>query len=338
MVRRVSWRSVTLLCAGIGCAAIAFYLLADYASWPRPRLVTESDQIDLGALDPGTSEFQFRVLNAGRGLLRIDEVKSSCGCTIVAQCDAIPAGMAGIITGNVTVGRGLGSSKLFLLSNDPDHVHAVNLTWFGKGPPVVIPSKMSVCLRPKERCLRRIRVVYPAGYDLVCQGVSNTKMDFHCEVVRDEQIHEQDKTPIEDARTETAMLALQFSAPERHGSYLVEPVLHLAQRQLTYQVPLSLEIDVIGRIHTIPRQIFFGAADPDSLVNRRVHLQVVSEGHATDISVLSKPDFLECRFRKIEDRLGDLEVRVASAPPFDARHFVISLGDSSANRLRYVAH
>lgn len=329
MIRRVSWYSGAVLGICVVCAAITAYFVREYLFPAGARLVTEADQIDLGTLDPGTSEFELKVLNAGRGVLQIDKVKSSCGCTIVRECGAILAGTTGVVRGTIGVESGLGSAKLLLLSNDPDRIHVVYLRWFGKGPPVVTPSKMSLCLAPMERCERQIRIVYPAGHELVCRGVSNTTMDLQGDVVRVGDVQGLDETPIKDAHTRTAALSLRLSAPEKAGKYFIKSVLHFSQDQSTYEIPLCLEIEVVGKLRTIPRQIFFGGAAPDCLLNRCMHLHVVCGGKASDISVLSKPDFLECRFRELDDRSGDLEVRVVSKPPSDARHFSISLGDQT---------
>lgn len=329
MLRWVSRYWVTTCSIAVLGGAVVVCSIGKYVLCASPKLVLESDEIDLGASGLGTRAFQLKVLNVGRGVLKIEKVKSSCGCTIVAACDAIPGGSTGILRGQVAVQPGIGSSKLLLLSNDPDRVHAVNLNWFGKGPPSLVPSEMSVCLRPNERCVRQIRLIHSAQDEVVCQGVSDTELNLDCTIVSNQQARERSKVRIEDAETRTATLSLRFSAPEQPGSYSVKPVLHFSAAQVTSDVSLSLNIEVVGRIHTIPREIFFGAADPDSLVNRRVHLQVVSEGDASDISVISKPEFLECRLVKTEGRLGNLQVTVTSAPPADARDFVISLGDSS---------
>ncbi len=62
-----------------------------------PELVIEEPVFDFGTVEQGTSvEHTFRVRNTGRAELRIDHVKTSCGCLAgLASAPDIPRGARG---------------------------------------------------------------------------------------------------------------------------------------------------------------------------------------------------------------------------------------------------
>jgi len=112
--------------AGIGIAGIvlgalvAARALADDA----PHVVLPEPVWDFGTVEQGQKvEHVFRLSNRGSGVLRIDHVKSSCGCTVavVSARDVAPGG-DGRVTVTLDTGRMAGrtSKVVTVYTSDPD--------------------------------------------------------------------------------------------------------------------------------------------------------------------------------------------------------------------------
>jgi hypothetical protein len=89
----------------------------------EPRLVLEQETLDFGNIDPGSrnkAEFTFK--NGGNGVLKINKVKSTCGCTVpqLKKKSYLP-GESGKINVTYTANQRSGPVKkaLHILSNDP---------------------------------------------------------------------------------------------------------------------------------------------------------------------------------------------------------------------------
>jgi uncharacterized protein DUF1573 len=98
--------------------------VAAVADESRPRLVLEQGVFDFGAVDRGARvDHTFALPNRGTAMLRIDHVKSSCGCTVAVISDRdVPPG------GEARVGVSLDTARLAgrttktvnVYTNDPD--------------------------------------------------------------------------------------------------------------------------------------------------------------------------------------------------------------------------
>jgi hypothetical protein len=114
-VRRWSTAAVLGLCL----------LLPASSAWADdagPRLVVEGPVFDFGSVDRGTPvEHVFRVTNPGGILLRIEHVKSSCGCTVAAASGDVSPGGQGQITVHLDTERlaGRTSKTVTVYTNDP---------------------------------------------------------------------------------------------------------------------------------------------------------------------------------------------------------------------------
>jgi hypothetical protein len=90
---------------------------------PRPKLVVENTEVDLGIREPGPRlEFVFQLKNTGTAPLQITDLKPSCGC-LVPRCDReIPAGGSGSVTVTMESAalRGAIKKNLVVCSNDAE--------------------------------------------------------------------------------------------------------------------------------------------------------------------------------------------------------------------------
>jgi len=94
------------------------------AAEPRSRLVIEESVFDFGVVDQGAKvEHTFQLANRGDGELRIDHVKSTCGCTVgVVSAREVPPGGTGRVTVTLDTDRLVGHSTkvVTVYTSDPD--------------------------------------------------------------------------------------------------------------------------------------------------------------------------------------------------------------------------
>jgi len=119
MKRAVSF----LLAAGALCA------LLPAAAPAVPVLVTEPSNVDLGIVEGDeTVSFQVLLSNPGDSPLVIDEVGTSCGCTVAFLPDSVlEAGESVLLSGEFATRKMEGDVRkaIFLSTNDPFRARAV---------------------------------------------------------------------------------------------------------------------------------------------------------------------------------------------------------------------
>ncbi len=132
---------------------------------PRaPELVVEAASYEFGTVDRGTIvEHAFRLRNQGTAMLRIEHVKSSCGCTVaVASGREMPPGGETEVTVRLDTARVTGRTKktVTVYTNDPASP-ATGLTLTGQVATdlVVTPTPLYLGkIRRGEAVRRELRV------------------------------------------------------------------------------------------------------------------------------------------------------------------------------------
>src|SRR2546425_12237068 len=90
-----------------------------------PRLALEQRAFDFGTVERGAKvEHTFPLPNRGEGVLLIDHVESSCGCTVaVVSAHEVPHADERRVTGAVGTARSAGRANTLVAvhTNDPDN-------------------------------------------------------------------------------------------------------------------------------------------------------------------------------------------------------------------------
>jgi hypothetical protein len=115
-------------------------LVLSLAGWPavvhaEPRLIVRESVFDFGTVERGaTVEHTFTLANAGDAELRIENVKSSCGCTVaVTSARAVPPRGEARVTVTLDTARmaGTKTKTVTVYTNDPGSP-ATGLTLAGR--------------------------------------------------------------------------------------------------------------------------------------------------------------------------------------------------------------
>lgn len=296
-----------------------------------PKVVVEPNGIDLGVRDPGQYEFQLSVGNSGGSPLNISNIISSCGCTTVSKPASIPVGGTATLRGNVSIAGGSGTAQLALTSNDPSSPHLVQIRWFGRRPPVLVPSTLTGVLKTNETLSREIRVSYAAGSPLEFLGPAVANGSLTCRVVSDGERTTRQLPTISPKATHTGTMIVhvEVKAPPEDGEFRLGVWLRFRQGNLEYDVPLQVRLDIVSSVYTKPQQVFLGAETRTALVGRSSRVRVFSAGVAKDIEIESQPEFLECKLTERGSFEEELEIKVIRVPPKSVREFLITLVDRS---------
>jgi hypothetical protein len=128
-----------------------------------PKISFEQRVCDLGRVGLGTkNSCEFKFTNTGQGLLKITNVKSTCGCT-VAQLDKkeYAPGESGTIKATYTAPNTTTATQksIYVLSNDKANPN-VRLTIKAEVVQIVqaLPAKLNLSLREKNLGLNEITI------------------------------------------------------------------------------------------------------------------------------------------------------------------------------------
>ena len=134
---------------------------------PSPMITFEKELHDFGEIDPGSkNKCEFKFTNTGRGVLKILEVKSTCGCTAATpdKTEYAPGESGTIkVTYNASKQGGTAKKHIYVSSNDP------------KNPKVklIIKARIVLKVRCEPESLRLVAKEENAG----CPKITLTSVD-----------------------------------------------------------------------------------------------------------------------------------------------------------------
>ena len=231
-----------------------------------PQLVIEEPVFDFGTVEQGASvEHTFRVRNAGHAELRLDHVKTSCGCLAgLASAPDIPPGAEGRVNVVLDTARIAGHTTkvVTVYTNDPAAPSAgLALTGTVATDIVASPSPLYLGkLRRGETVEREIRV-------------SPGRVDATYEVTTVEHTNPAVRTSLErlpDGSGQRIVVTLAPHVPlGRFNDQLVLRTTSPRQSSLAVSVFGSVEGDVV----VLPPQITFGLARAGVTAERDLYIR-----------------------------------------------------------------
>jgi len=237
--RLLLWCSFTLL-AGAGLANAA-----------APRLALGEHAFDFGTVERGSKvEHTFLLPNRGDGVLLIDHVKSSCGCTVaVVSAHEVPSAADARVTVTVDTARMAGrvTKIVTVYTNDPDNP-VLPLTMSGQvaADLLVTPAPLYLGRVRRGDRTRHEVVVVPgrAGASFAVTGVDSPGPLLHAVV-----------EPRPDGPGQRILVELDPHAPL--GRFSEELTLRTTSpRESTLTLPVFGSIE--GEVVVMPPQVTFG--------------------------------------------------------------------------------
>lgn len=118
MRRKMIWTAL-LVALVIGPAGFG---LADQEEGTAPRAIVQETIKDFGTVNRGDRvTHDFRIDNAGAGVLEITDVRPSCGCTVADYDETIAAGQSGVVKATMDTSNLKGgiAKAVRIYTNDP---------------------------------------------------------------------------------------------------------------------------------------------------------------------------------------------------------------------------
>jgi hypothetical protein len=216
-----------------------------------PRLAVDGPIFDFGTVDRGTPvEHVFRVTNRGGIMLRIEHVKSSCGCTVAAASGDVSPGGEGQITVHLDTARlaGRTSKTVTVYSNDPTlPAAAITLTGQVVADLVVTPTPLYLGKVRRGDAVHRELQVLPGRPGSAAQ------------VTRVENSNPAIRTKLESLSEGGQRIVVELSRDVPLGRFndqLVLVTTSATEPELKVPVFGSVEGDVV----VLPSQLSFGVA------------------------------------------------------------------------------
>ncbi len=232
----------------------------DSLSAPPPDIRFEEGVFDFGIVLKGekvTHIFKFK--NEGEGLLRIEKVRSTCGCTTadLKSKEILPGGegeievrfSSGAYNGQIT-------KRVYVHSNDPDEgIVALEIKGRVKSDVRVIPSRLYLGeIEKGEGGTWKFKVI---PVDIEKLNIIKLETDCRYISLKKAKYNEGDKTGYE------ITLVLSPQVPE--GDFYGVISIH-TNSDLQPVINVEVSGKVLGEIDVIPKEIDFDISRDDSLV------------------------------------------------------------------------
>ena len=259
----------------------------------RPRLVLVDPSHDFGAVEQGaTVAYTYTLRNDGDAPLRIEHLKSSCGCTVaVASERDVPPKQVGRVTVTLDTARitGRTTKVATVYTNDPD-APAVGLALTGQvlADLVVSPTPLYLGrVRRGERVEHEV-LIAPGrpGVDYAVTAVEHSNPAVHARI-----------EPRSDGPGQRIVVTLDDALPlGRLSEQLVLRTTSPREPTLTLPVLGSVEGDVV----LLPPQVTFGVARDATAAERDVFIRNRS-GRPLSVTSVVVPDGVTYRLSTVEE-------------------------------------
>ena len=280
-----------------------------------PRVVFDESVFDFGKVEEGVQvNHLFRFTNQGGQALRIESVKTSCGCTAaVISSEAIDPGQEGTISATFDTTRFSGekAKNISVYSNDPAQP-VTTLTLQGEilvevevDPPQLYLGRV----RHGEETVRSVDVVYDASKSLTITKVENSSPLF---TVRTQDIEQQGR------KGKKLIVTLKKDAPLGRLNDAIK-VTTTSEKRPVIEIPVFGSIE--GDLVIAPPQVSFG------LVRR-------GEGKTQEVSIKSRSSS-PVHIVKVQSSNADIELALATLK--DGEEYKLTLSaknDSTAGRIQ----
>jgi len=248
-------------------AVLALAPLAPTAgAQPRPRVAAEGP-FDFGAVDRGAKvEHVFRVANTGDAPLRLEQVKSTCGCTVALISDPdVPPGREGRVAVTLDTARMAGrvTKVVTVYTNDPETPTA-SLALTGTIWADLVAS-------PTALYLGRLRRGDPVSREI---DVVPGRPGAAWAVTRVEKSHPALEAEIAPAAQGLPgqRIVVRLAKELPLGRFSDELILRTnSPREPTITVPVFASVE--GDVAVLPPQVTFGIARHGAAVARELHVR-----------------------------------------------------------------
>jgi Protein of unknown function (DUF1573) len=276
---------------GVGLAV--FLCAARGLCQDTPRLALDQPAFDFGTVERGARvEHTFRLMNRGATLLRIEQVKSTCGCTVAVLSERdVPPGSEGRVAVTLDTAKLAGRTTkiVSVYTNDPTSpVVGLALSGQVNADLVVTPTPLYLGRVRRGQGVRREVLITP-GTPAAIYSVTTIERAHPALHARLE--------PLPDAPGQRLIVELDRDMPlGRFSEKLVLRTTSPREPTITLPVFGSVEGDVI----VLPPQVTFGTTRGESPPERDLYIR--NRGaRPLAVTRVTVPDVISYSLSSVED-------------------------------------
>ena len=291
-IPRVSRSHTTLL--PLRLLAVALVSVAPQVAGAAPRIAVPERVFDFGPVERGTRlEHVFRIVNEGDSELRIEQVKSSCGCTVaLASARDLPPGGEGRVHVTLDTARMAGPTTkvVNVYTNDPaESIVGLSMTGQIRSDLVVAPSPLYLGRVHHGEPTRREVSIKPGG---VHAAHRVTHVEHSSAFLRTTL------EPQPDGPGQRLVVELDRGVPLGRLSESVRLFTTSAREPI---MTLTVLGSVEGDVAVLPPQIAFGVARPGDAPERELVIRNRSRRPFAVTRVAVPDEFVTYRLSTAED-------------------------------------
>lgn len=230
---------------------------------PQPNIVFKSTEYDFGQSKGADKiEHVFTFTNNGKATLKVDRVKTSCGCTAaLLSSKEVAPGKSGEIKTTFTIGsrQGRQSKHIYVESNDPDEPK-VRLTIKGEIiPPIKTEPRSLYFHSPDTEQVKTVTVTQTMDEKLAIEEVTS-RLNLVETTLKTED-------PLNGKNRFTVEVRLKSDIEPGRYSDNVKIKTNCAGKPV---VDVPVRINIRGDIEAVPRRVNLGALEPGQEATRTI--------------------------------------------------------------------
>jgi hypothetical protein len=288
-----------------------------------PALVIESQ--DFGKVSPERALVELDIQNNGNQDLLIKAVTQTGDCKAIEWPARLAPGSSGTLKVELGQAFGQNSASVLISSNDPQSLHQVFLSWYGKTTPALDPARLSFHnLTPGQKVSQIVSLNYDGSnndFVPVIEHISASSPTVVAELVRTN--HEAKVFPIHVLDTHAVLgqqdIKVSCSAPMTPGHYVQSCRLLVSWPGDAKEYEIPIELWVVGNLRC-PGSLIFGGRDLVGRGTVRRSMKIfVSRGVEDDPRVIS-PDYLRCTVKKTPAQPSDKDICYELSAELQVKH------------------
>lgn len=259
--------------------------VSDETSGPPPVIFFENPNFDFGKIYTGEKvDHIFKFENRGKSVLKVNKVKTSCGCTAaILTNDSVPPGKTGEIKANFRSGnyRGKVTKSVTVFSNDPNSP-ITKLTISGEIIQEIFADPRNIDFGP---------VYLGQNQEKTVTVKSQTGASFKIE-----------KTTSSNKFVNSSL------TKDNNGEYALKVTLNEGLKMGRFSGSIQLKTDnkkqpkikipffgeIIGDITTYPKRIYYGTVKKGEELTQKIFVKI-NNNNAKILSTKISPDFLSTK-------------------------------------------
>ena len=278
---------------------------------PAPVIEFKETNYDTGSVWEGSAaSHTFTFTNTGNALLRINKVRTSCGCTAaVLSSTEIPPGQSGEIKATFNTRRYAGkqSKTIYVSSNDPAHPTVqLRLETTIKSAGTFSPRNLQFGSVPLGQGATRTIKLVPGDGPIDITGISASPEIFQARIIAGEQTNRETAAPDKKALPIEIEVTVSPDAPiGNHQGTLTVSLNHPHTSSLSARLFVKIE----GPVQYSPRMLFFNQEDQEKKIAKTIRITNTSKKDLTILKTESTaPEFLVKVINLQHGREFDLEI------------------------------